>query len=273
MGSDFLRYQPMRNIILSGLPDNEIQTLRPYLRRVRLVPGQVLMEQGQIAEHVFFIEDGIVSLVLDPDVSRSHVQVAMIGREGLVGAQAILGADISNFTCAITQIPGPALRLSVSDLRSLLEDCPELRRLCMADLDALMRQTMQTAACNARGTLVGRCVRWLLMAHDRIEGDELPITHEALAGMLGVRRSGITLVASGLMDAGLISVRRGRITIQDRRGLERAAGSLSWSVATEPADSNLSDYPVREMDHVADASLVRSHIPANDRASIPREEA
>ena len=242
-------HQPIRNYILSALPDEELQLVRPYLTRVRLVPGQVLIDHGQITEHAFFIEDGIASLVADAASSRSSVQVAMIGREGFAGCQALLSRDTGAFVSAVTQIPGPALRIPLGDLRRLFQNGPTLERLCMGAVEALMQQSMQTAACNARNTLAERCVRWLLMAHDRIDGDELPITHEALSSMLGVRRSGITVVASGLQDAGLVRVSRGRITILDRAGLERQAGGMPWTVdaipAQQPAGRSSGFMPVR----------------------------
>ena len=141
---------------------------------------------------------------------RSPVQVAMVGQEGFVGCQALLGVDTGAFVSSITQIPGPALRLPVNDMRRLMPHCPALRLASMTATEALMRQIMQTAASNARNNLAERCMRWLLMAHDRIEGNELSITHEGLSNMLGVRRSGITLVVSGLQDAGVVRVNRGR---------------------------------------------------------------
>jgi CRP-like cAMP-binding protein len=226
--------QPVRNEILASLPDGELRQLRPHLTRVRLVPGQVLTEHGQLTEHAFFIEEGIVSLVVDTATPRSSVQVAMIGKEGVVGGQALLGIDSGSFVSCVTQIPGHALRIPVVELRRLLEPSPELRALCMRAVEALMHQTMQTAASNARYTLAQRCIRWLLMAHERVEGDDLPITHEALSTMLGVRRSGITVVASGLQDAGFVRVSRGRITILDRPGLERQATGMPWTVDVVP---------------------------------------
>ncbi len=230
LGSNFTLHQPFRNAVLAQLSEEDMQLVRPALTRLRLVPGQVLIEQGQITEHVFFMEDGIVSLVSEAITSRSPVQVAMIGQDGIVGCQALLGVDKGAFVSSVTQIPGPAFRLPIAEMQRLMEQCPALRQAGMNAIERLMHQIMQTAASNARNTLAERCVRWLLMAHDRVEGDELSITHETLSNMLGVRRSGITLVASGLQDAGVLRVNRGRITITDRAGLERLAGDTSWTV-------------------------------------------
>ncbi len=220
----------VRNKVLAALPEGELQHVAQYLRKVRIVPGQILVESGQPIEHVFFLEDGMVSLIAETASHRPSIQVAMIGRESVVGCQAMLGNDSATFATALAQIPGTAYRLAISDLYRLVQQCTVFHRLCMGALESLIRQTMQTAACNARNTLAERCVRWLLMAHDRVDGDDLPITHEALSSMLGVRRSGVTVVASGLQDAGLVSVHRGRITIQDRPGLERAAGDMAWAM-------------------------------------------
>lgn len=228
MGPNFLLHQPVQNQILAALPEAELQQLRPHLTPVRVVPRQVLIDHGQKTEHAFFIEEGIVS-VIDED----GTQVAMVGSEGLVGCQALLDIDIGSFAASVVQIPGPALRIRFDHLQRMLDVCPTLQRLCMGSVKALMEQTMQTAACNARNTIAERCVRWLLMTHDRIDGDELPITHEVLAGLLAVRRAGVTVVVAGLQDAGLVRVNRGRITILDRTGLEHQIEKTRWTVASD----------------------------------------
>ncbi len=221
-----------RNAILAGLPHHELAEIKPALTRLRLVPRQVLIDYRQVTEHVFFMEDGIVSLVAEPAPGRAAVQVAMIGREGMVGSQALLGQDRGAFAASVTQIPGSAYRLPIRELRRLTGHCPALAEACLAAAETLMRQAMDTAACNARNTVAERLVRWLLMAHDRVDGDELCVTHEALSNILGVRRSGITIVASSLQDAGLVRVNRGRITILNRAGLERhAAAGASRAVS------------------------------------------
>ncbi len=222
-------HPPFRNALLAGLPEDELAQVRPVLTRLCLVPRQVLIDYRQVTEHVFFMEDGIVSLVAEAVQGRAAVQVAMIGREGMVGSQALLGRDNGAFVASVIQIPGPAHRLPIDELRRLARQCPVLAESCLAAAEALMRQTMETAACNARNTVAERLVRWLLMAHDRVEGDELGITHEALSNVLGVRRSGVTIVASSLQGMGLVRVNRGRITILDRAGLERQAGGLFQS--------------------------------------------
>ncbi len=207
MGLAFAPHQTIRNEILASLSAEDLAELRPHLTRVRLVPGQVLIEPGQSTEHVFFIE------------------------EGMVGCLAVLATDAISGANAVSQIQGVAVRLKVVDLMNFITGRPALRELCLVYVQSLMQQTMQTAASNAQNTLVERCIRWLLMAHDRIDGDELPITHEALSVVLGVRRASVIVVVCALHDSHLIPAGRGRITVIDRAGLEQNAGGHGWQGA------------------------------------------
>ena len=218
--SHVLRLEPVRNRLLRSVPAHEFALLLPYLSRVQLVTNQVLNEPAEPLEHAFFIEQGIVSL-RDMSVPASPVQVAMIGREGLVGCEALMQRDEPAVACAVIQQPGTAIRVPVRDLSTMFESCPNLKAGCMTAVLSLFRQVTDTAVSNARDSLTQRCIRLLLMLHDRIDGQEVQITHEALSAMLGVRRSGVTLVATDLQGDGLVRVNRGRITILDRPGLER----------------------------------------------------
>jgi CRP-like cAMP-binding protein len=235
MGLASAPQQAIRNEILTGLSAEDLAELRPHLTRVRLVPGQVLIEPGQPTEHVFFVEDGMVSMIVECGSSRAAAQVAMIGREGLVGSLAILATDTISSASAVSQIQGVALRMPLPELMSFIAKRPAIRALCLGYIQSLMQQTMQTAASNAQNSLAERCIRWLLMAHDRIDGDELPITHEALSVVLGVRRASVTVVVCSLHDQGLIRAGRGRVTIVDRSGLEQIAGCPEWLGAPEAA--------------------------------------
>lgn len=233
----------LSNRVLAALPQNEWDILRPHLSRVRLVPGQVVIERGHATEHVFFIEEGIASLMAEADAGGQGVQVAMIGREGIVGGLALLGAETGAFATVVMQVPGPALRIPVVTLRRCLDECPALHRFCLQYVQTLTRQIMQTAAYNARGTLAERCVRWLLMAHDRIEGDDVPVTHEALSAMLSVRRSGITMATAALQEEGLIRTSRGRIHVLDRAGLEAMLSGRARAAARARAADGAKDQP------------------------------
>ena len=231
-------HAPLRNAILAKLPDDELGQVWPLLTRSCLVPRQVLIDYRQVTEHVFFMENGIVSLVAEALPGRAAVQVAMIGREGMVGSQALLGRDHGAFVACVTQIPGYAYRLPIGVLQCLIQSCPTLAESCLKAADTLLCQAMETAACNARNSIAERFVRWLLMADDRVDGPELCITHEALSNILGVRRSGITIVASSLQEAGLVRVSRGRITILNRAELERQASLPSGTAIPKSSMQN-----------------------------------
>jgi DNA-binding transcriptional regulator YhcF (GntR family) len=168
----------------------------------------------------------------------------MVGRDGLVGCPALLGIVSGAFVASVVQIPGPALRIPAAELQRILVTCPTLQRLCMDTIATLMEQSMQTAATNACNTLTERCIRWLLMAHDRIDGDDLPITHEALADMLAVRRSGVTVAISGLQDAGIVRVARGHTTILDRIALEHAARTTRWTLRSNALQQSVGEPPL-----------------------------
>ena len=229
MRSTFALHQTVRNGLLSSIPGNELHQLKPYLTPVRFVAEQVLIEYCHVTEQAFFVEEGIVSLVSCASWSNPAFQVAMIGPEGLVGCEGLLGAETPSFTMAVVKTPGLAYRVNLPDLVEVVQYCPALHAACMGAIETVLHQVMQTAAFNASNTLEQRCVRWLLMAHDRVEGDDVVVTQEGISGQLGVRRSGITLVVSSLQEAGLIRVGRGRITILDRTGLERMAPPMAWT--------------------------------------------
>ncbi len=209
------------NKVLIAIPHAEEAILRLNLTRVRLVGGQVLIEQGQATEHIYFIENGVAALVAQSAPGQPPVQIAMIGREGLVGALALLGADTPAFGKVVMLLPGTALRIPVAALQRVFESAPVLRAMSLNWVSSLTRQLMQAVASSVTDTLMIRCARWLLMAHDRSEGDDLAVTHELIATGLGVRRAGVTLAVMSLQQAGLIRAARGRIRIVDRAGLER----------------------------------------------------
>ena len=219
MGPSFLLHKPVQNEILRALPQPDLLAIRPLLKETRLAPGQMLIEQGQPPEHVYFMENGVVSLTAEVRSGKAGVQLAMIGKEGIVGGQALLDVDALNLASAVVHIPGSALRMSTRDLQDFTGQSSEFRRLCLAAVPARMRQIMQNLASHAHDTLETRCALWLLMMQDRV-GNELAVTHETISSMLGVRRSSVTVTLTALQEKGLIHVQRGRITILDRSGLE-----------------------------------------------------
>ena len=211
------------NELLSMLPPAELGQLRPLLTRVQLVNGQTLHEAGERIGQVFFVEQGFVSMVAEADSGNAGTEVGLIGREGMVGLPALLGSQVASFNRAMMQMPGSALRMSASALRDSLDALPILRRLLFQALEVSMAQVAQTAACNSQHTVAQRLARWLLMAHDRVDGDELLLRQDFLAKMLGVRRAGVAGALAWLQATGVISRRRGRILVCDRVGLEAAA--------------------------------------------------
>ncbi len=212
-----------RNELLSALPLAELERLRPLLTRVRWVSGQSLHEAGERIDQVFFVEEGFVSMVTEADGDDTGTEVGLIGREGMVGLPVLLGPRPVSFDQAVVQMPGAAQRMTAGALREGMDALPVLRQLLLRALEAFMAQVSQTAACNSQHSLVQRLARWLLMAHDRIDGDELSLTQDVLSDMLAVRRSGVTVALQSLRIAGVISQRRSRILICDRPGLEAAA--------------------------------------------------
>ena len=211
------------NELLSMLPPAELALLRPLLTRVQLVNGQTLHEAGERIAQVFFVQQGFVSMVAEADGSDPGTEVGLIGREGMVGLPMLLDAQAVSFNRAMVQMPGVAQRLPAQALRDNADALPVLRRLLLQALEVSMAQMAQTAACNSRHPLPQRLARWLLMAHDRVDGDYLAMTQEFLCIMLAVRRSGVTLASQALVTTGAIRVGRGRTVICDRAALEAAA--------------------------------------------------
>ena len=214
---------PPANMLLSALPSAEMSRLHPLLTRVRWVNGQALHEASERIEQVFFVEQGFASVVGHADDGGNGVEVGLIGREGMVGYPVLLSPQASAFNRAMVQTPGGALRMSALALRGNLEALPVLSRLLSDALQVFMAQVAQTAACNSQHSLSQRLARWLLLAHDRVDGNELALTQDFLGTMLAVRRAGVTNALGALQAAGLVDQRRGRVTIIDRRGLEAAA--------------------------------------------------
>jgi len=223
--------------LLASLPAGELDELKARLTPVLLVRGQVLAECGEPVDHAYFIESGVMSVISAPtDQGRDDgVQVAMIGQEGMVGDLSLV--DMRHPACAhfVVHIPGAALRLPSVDLQRLIERSPALHAACARFVRSLVAQVMQTAVCNTRRSVTERCARWLAMTHDRVDGDEVQVTHEALSAMLGLHRPGVTVAAAALQQAGLIRTRRGCLTVLDRAGLHAfAQGSRSASQAAPP---------------------------------------
>jgi CRP-like cAMP-binding protein len=211
----------VRNHLLSNFPRHDFLRLAGALRPVDLALRQVLHEPDQPITAVYFLEAGTASMIA-PLGNGDAQEVGMVGREGLVGLPVVLGTDIA-VTEALIQVPGAALRLPATALKEALAGSPALRSLLLRYVQVFHVQVTQTAACNGRHVLEERLARWLLMTHDRADGDVLPLTQEFLSTMLGVRRAGVSVAASILQRAGVIDYAKGQITVLDRLGLESVA--------------------------------------------------
>lgn len=206
------------NQILSALPHEEFERLRPKLREVTFKLGDVVYEPEEPIESVYFINSGIVSWLATLE-NGSTVEAGVIGFEGLAGVSALLGAQ-STPNQAITQAEVSALQISSQDLTTEFRKNGELNRILLRFVHSMFTQVAQTAACNRLHTLDQRLARWLLLTHDRTDGDVLPMTQDFLSRMLGVRRAGVSVAATSLRQKGLIEYRRANIQVLDRKGLE-----------------------------------------------------
>jgi CRP-like cAMP-binding protein len=211
----------IRNRLLAALSASELERLRPHLDPVSLPLRQVLITAGEPIPYAYFPEVGVGSL--QARLESGHLsEVGLMGRDGMVGTPIILRAEITPTDCVI-QVPGSGWRIRAAALCEAMEQSPTLNVLLLRYVHAFHNQVAQTAACNGHHHLEERLARWLLMVHDRVDGDELPLTQEFLSTMLGVRRAGVTVAAHTLQEAGLIRYQRGLITILDRAALEAAA--------------------------------------------------
>jgi CRP-like cAMP-binding protein len=209
------------NRILSRLPPEDFRLIEAALEPVDLPVRFQLERRNRVIEHVYFFESGLASVVANGSGDGS-VEVGLIGREGMSGLAVVMAADRTpNET--FMQVAGKGLRIAAPALNRAMEQSASLRRALLRYGHAFFVQTAYTAMANGRSKLEERLARWLLMAHDRIDGDELALTHEFLALMLGVRRPGVTVALNLLESSGLIQAGRGRIAIIDREGLEKSS--------------------------------------------------
>lgn len=198
--------------------------LAPGLTLVDLTREQHLQRRGGAAEFVYFLEGGVACTFAD-DAGRHGVEIGMIGREGFAGVFAVLGAT-HNACDVYMQSPGAAHRISAAVLRAAMDESSALRQAMLDYVHEFLVHIMREAHINARATLEARLARLLLMMHDRLDGDELHLTHDRLASMLGVRRAGVSVAAKKLERGGVIALHRGSIMVRDRSKLEEGAGGV-----------------------------------------------
>jgi CRP-like cAMP-binding protein len=214
-------HAPSQNHLLAALPAAERGRLIPHLELVPMPLGAVLYEAGNELRHVYFPTTSIVSLLY---VMRdgASAEIAVVGNEGIIGVALFMGSETMP-NRAVVQSAGHAYRLKGHLLKQEFNRSGELQHLLLRYTQALLTQMAQTAVCNRHHSLDQQLCRWLLLSLDRLPSTELVMTQELIANMLGVRREGVTEAAGNLQKAGLISYRRGRITVLDRAGLEARA--------------------------------------------------
>jgi CRP-like cAMP-binding protein len=213
---------PQRNRLLAALAPADFALLRPHLHSTTMALLKDMERPNRQIETVYFMEAGIASVVaVQSDETR--VEVGLIGREGMSGIAVVLGGDQSPHSTYI-QVAGEAQRITINELRKAMRASEALHGLLLKFAHAFMVQTAQTAIANARAHIDQRLARWILMAHDRTGNTDLPLTHEFLALMLGVRRAGVTEALQSLKRKKLIDTGRNQIMMLNRKGIERAAG-------------------------------------------------
>jgi len=209
---------PEQNRLLAVLPREEYERIAPFLELVHLSLGDVLSESGGRSYHVYFPTTAIVSM-LHLMRNGSSAEIAVVGNEGVVGIALFMGGEtMPNRT--VVQSAGEAYRASGPVIVKEFNRAGALQHLLLRYTLALISQMAQTAVCNRHHTVDQQLCRWLLLSLDRLPANVLSMTQELIANMLGVRREGVTEAAGKLQDAGLITYRRGRITVLDREGLE-----------------------------------------------------
>ena len=206
------------NQLLDALPRSDYERIAPRLELVSMKLGDVLYEPGIKLRYVYFPTTSIVSL-LHVLADGSSAEIAIVGREGVLGISLFMGGETTP-SRAVVQSAGESYRMNAERLKDEFARFGSLMHLLLRYTQALLTQMSQTAVCNRHHSVDQQLCRWLLLSLDRLSSDELLMTQELIANMLGVRREGVTEAAGNLQDAGLIRYSRGRITVLDRRGLE-----------------------------------------------------
>jgi CRP-like cAMP-binding protein len=213
-----------RNHLIARLRPEDWALLAPHMEHVTLKERQVLEVPGRPITHVHFIEVGVVSVVA-VNLEDHRIEVGVVGNEGMTGVPLVMG-DTRAQHSAYMQIAGNGHRIPAAPFVEAVRKSPSFAALMLKSAQAFMIQTAHTALANGRAKLEQRLARWLLMAHDRLDSDAVPLTHEFLAVMLGVRRAGVTVALHSFEQRGFISMRRGQLTLINRPGIELVAGSF-----------------------------------------------
>jgi len=228
---------PRDNHILDALPDEERDRLFPHLSFVSMPLGKVLYESGETLKHIYFPTDSIVSLLYVMKDGAS-AEIAVVGNEGAIGVALFMGGETTP-SRAIVQSAGSAYRLEGKRLKVEFNRHGQMLHVLLRYTQSLITQMAQTAVCNRHHSVNQQLCRWLLLSLDRLQSNELKMTQELIANMLGVRREGVTTAAGELQKAGVICYSRGKITVIDRAKLEQLSCEC-YSVVKKETDRLLS---------------------------------
>lgn len=229
-----------QNHLLAALPQAEFERLEPHLELVALPLGEALYESGGQLHYVYFPTTCIISMLYVME-DGATAEIAMVGNEGILGVSLFMGGETTP-SRAVVQSAGHAYRLKAQLLKDEFNRAGPVLHLLLRYTQALITQMAQTAVCNRHHTVEQQLCRWLLLSLDRLSSNEVTITHELIASMLGVRRGGVTEAAGNLQRAGLISYSRGHISVLDRPGLEREVCEC-YAVVKKEFERLLSDIP------------------------------
>jgi CRP-like cAMP-binding protein len=224
-------HSPKQNHLLDALPEEDYLRIVPMLELVEMPLGQALYESGGHLKHVYFPTTSIISLLYVLE-SGASAEIAVVGNEGVLGISLFMGGETTP-SRAVVQSAGYGYRLSAKHLKEEFNRAGNMMRLLLRYTQALITQMAQTAVCNRHHTLEQQLCRWLLLSIDRLAKDELNMTQELIANMLGVRREGVTEAAGKLQREGLIEYARGHIKVLDRPGLEKRVCECYQVVKTE----------------------------------------
>ncbi len=214
---------PLRNQLLAAMSVTDLMLLRPHLQPVAMPVLKDMERPNKRIETIYFMEAGIASVVAVQS-DKTRIEVGLIGREGMTGTAVVLGGDQSPHSTYI-QVAGEGQKIRAKDLRTAMDASATLQHFLLKFVQVFMVQTAHTAIANARSHIDRRPARWILMAHDRTHDKTLPLTHEFLALMLGVRRAGVTEALQSLKRKKLIDTGRNQIVVLNRKGIEQTAGN------------------------------------------------
>ncbi|MEO6984749.1 MAG: Crp/Fnr family transcriptional regulator [Paralcaligenes sp.] len=232
-------HDPNQNCLLAALPADERARLFPHLELTSLLLGQAVSEPDAPMSDVYFPTSAIISLLYVMEDGAS-AEIAVVGNEGMVGVSIFMGGDTTT-SRAVVQSAGHAYRLNRQLLKAAFFRAGPLQLLLLRYTQALITQMAQTAVCNRHHSVDQQLCRWLLLSLDRLSSNELTMTQDLIANMLGVRRGGVTEAAGNLQRSGLIQYNRGKITVLDRAGLESRVCEC-YAVVKKESDRLLSEY-------------------------------